>query len=337
MRLAALCLALILPVAATAQDAADIVQQAVRDHIMPGYTALAETGEALAKAARDDCAPDSPSLRGAYHDAFDAWVSVSHLRFGPSEAGDRAFALAFWPDTRGLTPRSLQGLIAEADPVADSAAAYSEASIAARGVYALEFMLYDPDMQALGDPAYRCKLVQAMTADIAALGGEILADWQDGYGDAMRNPGATGPYRTPEEAVQELFKALTYGLQFTAETRLGRPLGTFDAPHPKRAEAWRSGRPLRNTVLSLEALADLAVILAQSDPVLAETLQGAFRAALTDVAALDDPLLAGVADPQARLRVESLQQSVGRIREIIQTDLAPRLGVASGFNAMDGD
>ncbi len=337
MRLTALCLVLFLPAAAHAQSATDVVAQTVRDHILPGYTALAGTGDALADAAEENCAPTDPGLRKAYHDAFDAWISVSHLRFGPSEAGDRVFALAFWPDTRGLTPRSLQGLIVNADPVAGSAEAYADVSIAARGYYALEFMLYDAEMQATGDADFRCTLVQVMAADIAALSGDILADWQDGYDEAMQNPGATSPYRTPEEAVQELFKALTYGLQFTADTRLGRPLGTFDAPHPKRAEAWRSGRPLRNVVLSLEALADLAGILAQGDAALAQNLHDAFQAALAQAAALDDPLFAGVADPRARLRVESLQQSIGQIREVVQDDLGPRLGVASGFNAMDGD
>ncbi len=337
MRLTAICLALFVPAAAHAQGATDVVAQTVRDHILPGYTALARTGDALADGAAENCAPTDPGLRKAYHDAFDAWISVSHLRFGPSEAGDRAFALAFWPDTRGLTPRSLQGLIASADPVAGSAEAYADVSIAARGYYALEYMLFDAEMQAMGDADYRCTLVRVMAADIAALSGDILGDWQDDYGEAMQNPGATSPYRTPEEAVQELFKALTYGLQFTADTRLGRPLGTFDAPHPKRAEAWRSGRPLRNVVLSLEALADLADILARGDAALAQTLHDAFQAALVQAAQLDDPLFAGVADPQARLRVESLQQSIGQIREIVQNDLGPRLGVVSGFNAMDGD
>jgi len=44
---------------------------------------------------------DGDAARGevdaAYHVAFDAWMSVSHLRFGPSEADDRAFAIAFYP------------------------------------------------------------------------------------------------------------------------------------------------------------------------------------------------------------------------------------------------
>ncbi|WP_113912428.1 imelysin family protein [Roseovarius dicentrarchi] len=337
MRFTALCLALCLPVAAVAQSASDIVQDAVRDHILPRYTALAASGDALEDAARADCTATNPALREAYQAAFDAWVSASHLRFGPSETGDRAFALAFWPDTRGLTPRSLRGLIADADPGVDSASAFADVSIAARGFYALELMLYDADMQALGDSAYRCRLVQVMAADIAALSHAILSDWQDGYAAALQNPGQGSPYRTEDEAVQELFKALTYGLQFTADTRLGRPLGSFDAPHPKRAEAWRAGRPLRNVALSLEALGDLAAILAQGDPALAEAVQAGFASAVQDAAALDDPLFAGVADPQGRLRVESLQRAINNVRDIVQADLGPHLGVASGFNAMDGD
>lgn len=337
MRLAPLFLCLTLPVAAMAQSASDIVQQAVEKHILPRYSALAETGKSLAQMAEENCAPDDAALRGAYNDAFDAWISVSHLRFGPSESGDRAFALAFWPDTRGLTPRSLRGLIADADPVVGSAGGYADVSIAARGYYALEFMLYDPEIQAEGAAEYRCALVQVMAADIAALTGDIWVDWKDHYSDEMLNPGENSPYRTSEEAVQELFKALTYGLQFTADTRLGRPLGTFDAPHPSRAEAWRSGRSLRNVVLSLDSLANLAAILAQRDPALAETLQAAFQVAQDDAAALNDPVFAGVSDPLLRLRVESLQSAIGRVRAIVQSDLGQELGVAAGFNAMDGD
>ena len=337
MRLVPLFLCLVLPAAAMAQSAADIVQQAVEQHILPRYTALADTGHELAQTAAQNCAPDDAALQEAYNSAFDAWIAVSHLRFGPSEQGDRAFALAFWPDTRGLTPRSLRRLIEDADPAVGSAADYADVSIAARGYYALEFMLYDPDTRALGTAAYRCALVQVMAADIARVTEDILADWQDHYADAMLNPGENSPYHTSAEALQELFKALTYGLQFTAETRMGRPLGTFDAPHPARAETWRAGRSLRNVVLSLESLADLGAILAQRDPAVAARLQDAFQAALNDARGLEDPVFAGVADPLARLRVESLQSAITRVRDIVQTDLGPELGVAAGFNAMDGD
>ncbi len=337
MRLTFLCLALLLPVSAMAQSAADTTRDAVQRHILPRYEALVEASQTLAKTAQKDCSPDWPTLREDYNDAFDAWIAASHLRFGPSEAQDRAFALAFWPDTRGITPRALRTLIADGDPVVDNAEDYADVSIAARGFYALEFMLYDPELQALGDAGYRCDLVRAMTADIANLSADILSDWQDGYGEAMMTTGDGSPYRSDEEAVQELFKALAYGLEFTSDTRLGRPLGTFDKPRPTRAEAWRSGRSLRNVLLSLQSLDDLAGILAARDPDLRTRLHERFLIALNEAEALGDPILSGVADPSKRLRVESLQQSVGHVREMVRDELGPALGVASGFNAMDGD
>jgi len=337
MRMIPLAFALLLPIPAVAGDMAGISRDAVEQHIMPRYAVLDDTSQALAKAASQTCDVAAPALTDAYDAAFDAWIAASHLRFGPSEAGDRAFALAFWPDTRGITPRTLRTLIADADPVAASAEAYADVSIAARGFYALEMMLYDAEIQALGTPEYRCALMQVMAADIANLASAIRADWQGGYAEKLAQPGADGPYRGEAEASQELFKALTYGLEFTSDTRLGRPLGTFDQPRPKRAEAWQSGRSLRNVALSLASLGDLAAILAQGDPGLQTRLQDAFSTALAEAKTLDDPVFAGVAMPASRIRVEALQQSIDSVRDIVRDDLGPSLGVASGFNAMDGD
>lgn len=337
MRMIPLCLALLLPAAAFAQSAAETAGRAVTQHIVPRYETLAKDTKTLAETAQAKCSPDAPALTAAFNDAFDAWIAASHLRFGPSEAQDRAFALAFWPDTRGMTPRTLAALIEGADPVVRDPTAFAGVSIAARGFYALEFLLYDPEILALGDAEYRCDLVRAVVTDIAALSADILADWQGGYADKVLNTGQGGPYRSDEEAVQELFKALTFGLEFTSDTRLGRPLGTFDKPRPKRAEAWRAGRSQRNVALSLTSLDDLAGILAQRDPDLQARLQDAFQTAITDAETLDDPILAGAADPLKRLRVELLQQSIDRVREIVREDLGPELGVATGFNAMDGD
>ncbi|SNS53377.1 imelysin family protein [Antarctobacter heliothermus] len=304
----------------------------VDGHVLPHYRALASESAELAGAAAADCAPDSVQLRTAYGDAFDAWIAVSHLRFGPSEADDRAFALAFWPDSRGATPKALGRLISAEDPVIASLEAFQTVSIAARGFYAMEFMLYDPQFASVGDADYRCSLVQVMAADIAGNGAAILAGWEDGYADLMRQAG-NDTYRTPDEAAKQLFTALSTGLEFTADTRLGRPLGSFDTPRPNRAEARRSGRSLRHVVLSLRALRDLAARLSGGDA----GLDAAFARALQRADLLDDPVFAGVSDPQGRLRVETLHQRISEIREHVSSQLGPRLGIAAGFNAMDGD
>jgi predicted lipoprotein len=327
----------LMPFAAVAQDATAKITDVVTHHILPRFDALSENAGRLAEVAGNDCAPTSRALRDAYGVAFDSWVSASHLRFGPTEVGDRAFALAFWPDSRGATPRALAGLMAERDAIIDSAEDFAQVSIAARGFYGLEYLLYDPELTGAADPAYLCGLIRAVTADIAATAGTIRAEWHESYAPGMLNPGPNGTYRSEDEVLQQLFTALTTGLEFTAETRLGRPLGTFDRPRPRRAEAWRSDRSARHVGLSLTALRDLAERLAAGHPQVASGLDHAFAKAVDQLETLDDPVFAGVAQPQSRLKVEVLQQDVEAIRALARSALGPTLGVAAGFNSLDGD
>ncbi|MGJ8627403.1 MAG: imelysin family protein [Sulfitobacter sp.] len=329
--------ALVLPVLANAGPPDNVIDGIIDSHILPRFETLAAATQAFAKVASQDCDPASEPLRSAYGDAFDAWISVSHLRFGPTEVDDRAFALAFWPDSRGATPRALNTLIATHDPIAMSVPDYAQVSIAARGFYAMEFMLYDEAIKDAGDQDYRCSLIQTMGADIALTSQLIFEDWQSNFAKTMRKPAPDQVYRSEDEVLQEMFRALSAGLQFTAETRLGRPMGTFDRPRPNRSEARRSGRSAQHVMLSLTSLQDLATHLAGDNIELAETLNAGFEKAKSQLADVDDPTFASVAEPQARLKVEVIQQSVEAIRTIVRDELGPTLGVAAGFNSLDGD
>lgn len=323
-----------MPLAATADPS---ISEIVDSHILPRFEALASTSRALSDATDADCNPASQTVRDAYGRAFDAWIAVSHLRFGPTEVDDRAFALAFWPDSRGATPRALSAMISDADPIAIDAAAYADVSIAARGLYAMEFLLYDSDLMKAGDPTYRCRLVQTVAADIATTSAAIHDDWQTDYAQVLLTPGPDAIYRSDAEVLQEMLRALTTGLQFTQDSRLGRPLGTFERPRPTRAEARRSERSARHVKLSLVSLQDLASYLTSFDAALAEKLAAQFRDALAKLDDLNDPTFAGVANPQTRLKLEIISQAVGVIRTTVNSELGPTLGVAAGFNALDGD
>lgn len=328
---------LALPTPSHAADHSVTVTSVIDQHVLPGFSNLAQETKDLHAAATADCRAGSPRLTQAFNDSFDAWIRVGHLRFGPTEFDDRAFALAFWPDTKGFTPKTLTRLMTARDKAAYDRDDFRQISIAGRGFYALEFLLYDAGLSTLGDAGYRCALTRAITQDIADNAAAILADWRAGYSDTLTRPGAGRTYETAQESVQELYKSLVGGLQFTADTRLGRPLGTFDRPRPNRAEARRSGRSLRHVVLSLEAARELATMLAGDDIPLATTLGGAFDETLSQASALNDPVFAGVASPQTRLKVEILQQSITGLRNRITSSLGPHLGVSAGFNALDGD
>ena len=325
----------VMPTLASAQTAD--ISGIVDAHILPRFQTLADTTAHLAATAQNDCLATSEDLQSTYAQAFDAWISASHLRFGPSEVDDRAFALAFWPDSRGATPRSLAKLLTEQDPVIASPEDYAAVSIAARGFYALEYLLYDEALANMGEAGAHCSLIQTVTSDIATTSAAILAGWKADYAVQLGNPGPNGRYRSEAEVLQELFKALTTGLQFTSETRLGRPLGTFERPRAKRAESWRSARSSRHVELSLAALNDMALRLSSHAPELSARIEASFQRAVTQLSELDDPALAGVADPQTRLKVEILQQSIDSIRTLVRGELGPTLGVAAGFNALDGD
>lgn len=304
----------------------------VETHVIAGYDKLAREAESLRATAAAHCEADHPALHTAYHLAFDAWVGVSHLRFGPSEQEDRAFALAFWPDPRGSTPKALAALIEDEDLAVLDAEEFATVSIAARGFYALEFLLFDPQFTGVENEDYHCALVQAVTADIAINSTAILEGWESGYGELMSSPG-NDEYRSPTEAAQQIFTSLSTGLEFTSQTRLGRPMGTFERPRPNRAEARRSERSLRHVILALEATQALAAFISNEN----QNLDLAFNAALQRAQELDDPVFAGVSNPQGRLKAEVLQQNIETIRSILAEDVGPSLGIAAGFNSLDGD
>lgn len=304
----------------------------VKKHVLNGYSKLALEAQNLKATATEFCEVNHPALLEAYHLAFDAWIGVSHLRFGPSEDSDRAFALAFWPDPRGSTPKALAALFRDKDPVVYDPEEFATVSVAARGFYALEFLLFDERFTFTESEQYWCALVQAVTSDIARNSVEIHDAWESEYGAFISSP-VNDTYRTEGEAVRQFFTALATGLEFTSEARLGRPMGTFERPRPNRAETRRSERSLRNVILSLGATRELAGLMAPNN----ENLDKSFSAALQRAKALDDPMFAEVTSPQGRFRVETLQQAVDEIRDILAQEVGPSLGIAAGFNSLDGD
>lgn len=337
MRICTAALIAILPTALWAQDHSAAIDAALDTHVLPRVAELAQTSDALATATQANCDPADAALQAAYHDAFDAWIHVSHLRFGPFEADNRAFALAFWPDTRSVTPRTLAQLIIDSDPAAQSVESYADVSVAGRGFYAMEFLLFDANIMTNGTADYRCTLLQTMASDIAFTTAAMRDDWTDTHADLMRGAGANARYQSDTEAMRTLFNALTTGLEFNANVRLGRPLGTFERPRPNRAEARRSGRSTRNLLVSMRGLLELSEALTIDAPDVAVETEFAFQAAIAAIERLEDPSLAHVADPQARFRIEVIQQRIEDLRQLVLTQMGPDLGISAGFNSLDGD
>lgn len=318
MRALVLTLLLATPAAADTADA-------VATHIRPGFAAFATATQALADL--DSC--DVAVLQPAFQTAFDAWMGVAHLTLGPAEEDGRGLAVLFWPDAKGQGWKAQRALLT-GDPAALEDDSFAQQSIAARGFPALERLLYP--IEAL--PADPCPLIHVTADDLARNAAALAAGWGP-YGDLLLSPGQPGntAFLSDLEARQALFTALATGLELLADRRIGRPLGTFDKPRPELAEARASGRSLRNVTLSLQGLRGLALALS---PKGSQTLT-AFDKAIALAEGLNDPVFAGVAEPQGHLKLEILQQAVRATRDTAIAELAPSLGVTLGFNSADGD
>lgn len=334
--LGTLCLAQAAQASPQDSPQAQAVQRVVTDHAIPAATLFAQQTKELDVAAQNDCT--SQALIPAYNTAFDAWMGLQHLNIGPIEADARSLTIAFWPDKKGIIPKTLMAQIQSQDPAVFDADEFAHVSIASRGLFSLEFMLFDDEFKTYEADSYSCHLVQAIAHDLSQTAAYISSEWtrDDGYGAALLSAGTVddGRYQSETEALQTLYTMLTTGLQNTAAQRIGRPLGSFEKPRPKRAEAYRSERSLRNIILSVQAARDLAVAMAPDAPT--ETLTF-LDDVLTKAQALEDPTLASVADPFGRLKVEIVAQGIEASLGAIANDIGSPLGVSAGFNASDGD
>ena len=322
-----LTLALCLLASPALADAGAVIDR----QITPGTAAFTAAAQDLARAAETDCRP--ASVTPAWNAASDAWLGIAHLRLGPQDQA--ALDIAYWPDDRGTGRRTLARMIASGDPMGQSAAQVAAISAAARGLSGLEILLFDPDFNGYDAGSYTCTLVTALAQDLSAQARALETAWA-AYAPLLRNPGAPGnsTYLSPREASGAIFTQVMAGIEFDVDQRLGRPMGTPDHPRPARAESWRAGRSLRNVLLSLDALRLTAEALADG-PI--DGVEAAFDTAAYFAGAITDPGFQDAADPMGRLRLESLQGRIDAIGAALEQEIGTPLGVAPGFNSLDGD
>ncbi|MBW6416998.1 imelysin family protein [Celeribacter sp. PS-C1] len=340
-----LSLALSVPMAPAIAQTLDIpepapldmaLSRAVNQHTIPAVDRFDVATAFLADVTEANCLPGN--VKPAYDVAFDAWMGLQHLHMGPIEKNGRILAIAFWPDKKGMIPRTLSGYIADQDPVVETPEAFADASIAVRGLFALEYMLFDDQFDGYAEDSYSCHLVQAITHDLHRMAAAIKDEWiaPDGFAQTLLMAGeAPQPlYLTKEESVQALYTMLTSSLENTKDQRIGRPIGTFDKPRPERAEARRSGRSARNVLLQLEAARDLARNLAPGE--MPQT-EDAFAKTIALTEGLNDPSFEGAGDPMGRLKIEIIGQNISALMGAIANEIGSPLGISAGFNASDGD
>jgi predicted lipoprotein len=315
------------------------LEPVVVGHIQPRYARLQAAATDLSAAAAT-C--DVTALRRHYHSAFSAWMAAQHIAFGPVEVDNRRYALAFWPDTRGFVRKALDRLRRGDAAVLRDPAAFRKRSVAGRGLSALELILFhDPDGVTVTERD--CAIAQAIAVDIQTTADLLAAAWSENgaFRAVFLSAGTPGNADFPAvfDAAAALFRSLDSSLEGLSELRLGRPLGTFDKPRPRRAEAWRSGRSTVNIRIILAALEDFYRVTFQSAATEADQqrILGAFARCRVSVTRAPAGFEKIATDLQQRVRFESLQSCIRQLQGLLRANLRETLGIGAGFNALDGD
>jgi uncharacterized protein len=323
------------PRAGTAADVAAAGESLRREVLVPLYAGYDEAAEALA-AVQLDCAADWRSaLRPAFASSLLAWRRLEAAGYGPAARPETAARVFFWPDKHGTAGRQLGAALRERKPALETAAGLEGQSAGLQSLAALEQLLY-PDGTA-DDPEadrFACRYALAIAGFQARLAAGMAASFagqpQDGAATA-----------------EGLFTGMRTALDTVIALDLERPLGADVATaRGERARAWRSGLslPLIGAALdtveraytapgSFSAIVRASAELSAFDAVLRNRLQAARQA----LQVINAPLRLAVADTAKRPRVEALLEELRAVRRLLVERLAPALGFASGFNALDGD
>jgi len=335
-------------------DYARINAALLEHHVMPRYERLHDAARDLAAAAAGFCDGAGESGRTGllqrYHDAMDAWMGIQHIRFGPVELFLRSYRFYFWPEARGKVAGAVVDLLAVADTAALAPEALADASVAVQGLPAVEHLLFIEQV----DPGTRaCRLLAGVAANMHRMARGIIDDWRGGdvdFGAIFRNPSPENAYYDSHRAATlDLFKSFHGGLRLIADIKLKPVVGdTIDGARPRLAESRASARALRNIVVNLEALcalylgdggAGLSELVTKhgGDEELDPLMRKAFRLTIESARSIEGPLAGAVTDAAQRPRVEQLNTRVLALKQIVRSRVADALGLAVGFNALDGD
>lgn len=335
-----------------ASDYARVNAALVGNHVLPRYAQLAAATSGFAAQAEAYCG-NGPvtapaNLRDKFHDAAQAWMAVQHLRFGPVGYFDRLQRFYFWPQARGKAARAVSRALA-GDPAAFEPARFARSNAAVQGLLAAEVLVYDDRYS--GADRKDCPLLRAVAGNMQRMAADIADGWRSGDAPFARTVTGPGPqndlFADHREATLAFFRSLHDGLQFIADVRVAPVVGASpDKARPHFAESRLSRRSMHNVVESLEALRALYLgeggpglgdLTRIADPKLDRLMRKAFRITVKTARSIGRPLEHAARDPALRPRARKLSLQVRALRQIVRDRLAAALGLAVGFNALDGD
>jgi uncharacterized protein len=330
-----------------------VMRKAVDDVIRPGYRDMHQSAKRLTVAMNGLCAaPSADSLhvaRTAFDDTVNKWSMIEIVQTGPIIDKNRFEHILFYPDRKGIGMKQVQALIAKADDKDATVEAVANKSVALQSLTALEYVLYGNGWESLsGDKQnFRCRYGAAIAGNIAAVSGQISAEWEDpdGIQKSWKNPGRNSEeFGDNKEAVTALLGILVHGAENVRDQRLESFYkGDVSAAHPKMAIYWRSANTFSSITANIEGLQALwskagmvdllppekRDVAAKIDTILARLI------ATAPTVNADIPL--ALADDGQRARIDALLADTRDLTTGFSDGYGAAIGLSAGFSFADGD
>ena len=313
-----------------------LVDAAIDHAFVPSATELLKSADQLLESVQSGC-------RGEIaQQSFNALVGkfsiFEYYRLGQINHDNRAERLFFWPDRKGTGQKQLRRLLADPARGELNAVTLAKKSVALQGLPALERILFGMDRQLSTED---CVVAHAIAGNIQLVVNEVYSDWVSDNGIAwqLRQTRPDSLYRSDTESVAAVLTVVEAALLSMVEKKLPLLINSLDsnAAIPKTAPFWLSKQTLQNlhgNLTGIERLlinSGLAAFAEVDEQVLFEVNTGISMLDAADAAL-------SIADVQtARKRLVALQINLRGMSTTIVDVIASKLGVATGFNAEDGD
>jgi predicted lipoprotein len=250
---------------------------------------------------------------------------------GPLSRKSRRERISYWPDPRNAVTRGLNALLDGEGESGLTPQNVADASVAAQGLPALERLLFSQDGSSSAPDALsarECAVGQAISLNLRTIAADALAEWSEPeVGDFAKIRATLAMPDKAVEAASAVLGDVATGLRVMEDRKIP-PLfgGKGVIPDEKKAESWRSHRSARDLLLNVEALQAALEAIAPFAPEAA----AAANEKLADAAA-------ALADPNDPNRGVNVIAAINNAKYYVVDVLPGELGVALGFNSLDGD
>lgn len=323
------------------------LDQIQSQYIVPQYEHFSESADALADATTTLCSNPTADHLDAAKQAFTVnvadWQRLQWLNFGPVTYFMRYYAYEYWPDKKGVTQRQLRSLSAQPDMM-ETPKFWTSASIAVRGMTAIESLLYHGDFNVI-ERQSDCEVLQAVSRHHAKTTEDITSQWQTSDATDWIFP-EEGSTVSPEHMViEQLVQQWLEHMSVVKDAKLETPIGYKDRANLKLAEFYRSQQSLDAIVINLKGYRQLYHVGSPSlydtameqQPELAQALETALANSLKIALQLPDDYFTGDYTQEQRVAMAKPLVSAISNSQTQLTNLVTAMGFQIGFNSRDGD